>query len=123
MSIKPRNLLLPTCAVLLLLACAFAGCSSNQAISPPPLPSERNVIITDTEYIPYSIEISAGTTVNWTNTGKYFHTVDSNVGEDMFNSPPINPGNSWQHTYYVPGLQAYHDANNHQLTGLVKVLK
>jgi plastocyanin len=109
---------------MLVLACAFAGCTSSKIIPPPTETTARNVTIGDSGYSPSPIQVKIGTTVTWLNTGNYQHTVTSNFAPgDPFNSPSLATGGSYQHTFTQPGTYPYHDALNHALTGIVQVLE
>ena len=55
---------------------------------------------------PKRIEITTGTTVTWTNNDPLVHTVTADDGS--WDSGPIEPGNSWSHTFTQPGEYAIH---------------
>ncbi len=76
------------------------------------------VTIADYSYSPGTIPVSAGTTVKWTNTGMYGHTVTSDM-PGGFDSGTINgpmgdgyggmtAGGSFSHTFSSAGTYAYH---------------
>jgi plastocyanin len=52
------------------------------------------------------LEVSAGTTVQWTNNDPLVHTVTADDGS--WDSGPIEPGKSWSHTFAQAGEFAYH---------------
>jgi plastocyanin len=52
------------------------------------------------------LEISAGTTVTWTNNDPLVHTVTAD--DKSWDSGPIEPGQSWSHTFAQAGEFAYH---------------
>jgi len=57
-------------------------------------------------FAPKRLEIAAGTTVTWTNNDQLVHTVTADDGS--WDSGPIEPGNSWSHTFSQPGEFAFH---------------
>ena len=52
------------------------------------------------------IEITAGTTVVWTNNDPLVHTVSAD--DKSWDSGPIEPGKSWSHTFTQAGEFAFH---------------
>ena len=57
-------------------------------------------------YGPKRIEISAGTTIQWTNNDPLVHTVTADDGS--WDSGAIEPGKTWAHTFTQPGEYAVH---------------
>ncbi len=57
-------------------------------------------------FVQKRIEISAGTTVQWTNNDPLVHTVTADDGS--WDSGPIEPGRSWSHTFAQAGEFAFH---------------
>jgi plastocyanin len=55
---------------------------------------------------PKRLEIAPGTTVRWTNDDQLVHTVTADDGS--WDSGPIEPGQSWSHTFAQPGEFAFH---------------
>jgi len=55
---------------------------------------------------PKRLEIAPGTTVRWTNDDQLVHTVTADDGS--WDSGPIEPGQSWSHTFAQPGEYAFH---------------
>jgi plastocyanin len=52
------------------------------------------------------LSISAGITVQWNNSDTMAHTVTADDGS--FDSGPLNPGQSFSHTFNAPGTFPYH---------------
>ena len=52
------------------------------------------------------LEITAGTTVQWTNNDPLVHTITADDGS--WDSGPIEPGKTWSHTFAQAGEFAYH---------------
>ena len=52
------------------------------------------------------LEITAGTTVQWTNNDPLVHTLTADDGS--WDSGPIEPGRTWTHTFAQPGEFAFH---------------
>jgi len=55
---------------------------------------------------PKRIEISVGGTVTWTNNDQLVHTITADDGS--WDSGPIEPGQTWSHTFTRPGEFAFH---------------
>lgn len=65
------------------------------------------------------LAISAGTTVQWTNNDPLIHTVTADDGS--WDSGPIEPGQSWSHTFTQAGEFAYHCTPHPFMKALVVV--
>lgn len=70
---------------------------------------------------PGVIEIRAGDTVVWHNTGSMQHTVTSDT-PGLFDSGPLDPGKTWEWTFDSPGSFAYHCTPHPWMKGVVRVL-
>jgi plastocyanin len=77
------------------------------------------VSIVDFAFQPASIQVAAGSTVTWTNTGAATHTVTSDSG--AFDSGNVAPGASFSHTFDTAGTFTYHCSIHPQMTGTVVV--
>ena len=55
---------------------------------------------------PSSITVKVGTTVIWRNNGQQVHDIHARDGS--FNSPLLNPGNTFTFTFTKPGLYPYY---------------
>jgi plastocyanin len=77
------------------------------------------VSIVDFAFQPASIEVPAGSTVTWTNTGAAPHTVTADDGS--FDSGKLGPGASFNQTFTTPGTYTYHCEVHPQMTGTVVV--
>ena len=55
---------------------------------------------------PSSITVRVGTTVVWRNNGQQTHDIHARDGS--FDSPPLNPGNTFTFTFTKPGLYPYY---------------
>ena len=80
----------------------------------------KKVEIDNSMYIPASITVTKGTTVNWVNKDIVAHTVTSDTG--IFNSGIINPGNSFGQTFNNVGIFKYHCNIHLFMHGVVKVI-
>lgn len=75
------------------------------SVASPPVAAAA-IAIKDFAFSPPSIEISAGTTVTWTNQDSTAHTVDGDQSE--FESGNLEPGQSYSETFDRPGSYTYH---------------
>ena len=65
-------------------------------------PAEMRTI----SFEPKRIEITAGTTIRWTNNDPVVHTITADDGS--WDSGPIEPGKTWSHTFAQAGEFAFH---------------
>lgn len=79
----------------------------------------NSVTIVDFAFSPSTMTITAGETVTWTNTGKQPHTVTSDAG--LFDSGPLQSGQSFSHTFPSAGSFAYHCAIHPFMTATIIV--
>ncbi|HWK88361.1 MAG TPA: cupredoxin family copper-binding protein, partial [Longimicrobium sp.] len=70
-------------------------------------------------FAPPRIEITAGTTVTWTNNDPLAHSVTAADGG--FDSGLIQPGASWSRTFTAPGTYDYHCTPHPFMKGVVIV--
>ena len=68
----------------------------------PATPAEMRTMT----FEPKRIEITAGTTIRWTNNDQLVHTISADDGS--WDSGPIEPGKTWTHTFTQPGEYAFH---------------
>jgi plastocyanin len=66
---------------------------------------QAGVIIAQTAYGPASLEVAAGTTVNWTNDDPIIHTVTARDGS--FNSGVLQPGDEYSFVFEASGTYEY----------------
>lgn len=86
-----------------------------QGTTPPPPPSTA-VNIGDDFFSPNKLTINRGQTVHWTNKGNEQHSVNSNPAPEKcgpssgesFESPTLDPGDTFDHTFDSAGTFAYH---------------
>ena len=77
------------------------------------------VTIVDFAFQPASLEVTAGTTVTWTNSGAAPHTVTADNG--AFDSGRLAPGASFSQTFDAAGTVMYHCEIHSQMTGTIVV--
>jgi plastocyanin len=77
------------------------------------------VTIVDFAFQPASLEVPAGTTVTWTNSGAAPHTVTADNG--AFDSGRLAPGASFSQTFGTAGTFTYHCEIHPQMTGSIVV--
>ena len=81
----------------------YVGRSAGTPVAAAPAAGDSVVRIDlrDLAYRPASIEIEAGTTVEWVNGDPLAHTVTAT--DTTFDSGLIEPGRTWRRTFAVPG--------------------
>jgi plastocyanin len=57
-------------------------------------------------FAPSRLEVTAGTTIRWTNNDQLVHTITADDGS--WDSGPIEPGQTWSRTFAQPGEYAVH---------------
>ena len=100
-----------------LSACGITGPAHTE---PPPPSVDAIVEMQGMSFVPGTIRIRAGQTVQWRNTSLMDHTVTADKGlaaspanvilpegAQSFNSGEIDPGQVWAYTFTVPGTYRY----------------
>jgi plastocyanin len=84
---------------------AEATPAGSPVASPVPTGPVFESTMESLKYLPPEIEISAGTTVVWTNKDVVAHTVTHKVKveDQLFASPYLEPGQSFSYTFEKPG--------------------
>ena len=90
---------------------AFSGCAQNQ----------NTVVIQNSTFNPSQKNIAAAASVQWINKDSTPHKIVSDTG--IFESQTLNPGDSFEYTFYQEGTFNYHDANNSSITGKIIVTR
>ncbi len=78
-----------------------------------------NVSISGFSFQPQTINVSAGTTVTWTNLDSVAHTVTSDTG--LFDSSSLSTGQTFSRTFNTAGNYDYHCSIHPSMTGRVAV--
>ena len=84
-------------AAFVVLCVPAVGAQEDQGVVP--------VSAYDGYFYPADITVPSGTTVVWTNEGELPHSVTSHDGS--FASGMLNPGESYEATFYEPGTYTY----------------
>lgn len=79
----------------------------------------QSVAIRDQSFNPPTLEIPAGTSVNWTNLDATPHTVTSDDG--TFDSGSLATHESFSYRFDTPGTYSYHCADHPEMTGTITV--
>lgn len=77
------------------------------------------VDIVDFNYKPENLKVSAGTTVTFTNSDKFAHTVTAK--DKSFDSGNMDEGDTFEHTFDEPGTYDYICSIHNSMTGSVTV--
>ena len=99
------------------------GCSGENPLEPGG--DEQVINITNNQFLPASVTISAGTTVKWVNNDDDFHTVDHGISKGQPADPSafnltVLAGESRTHTFSTPGTFPYY-CIRHSETGSITV--
>lgn len=79
------------------------------------------VTIQDNSFVPSSLTIAVGDTVEWRNDGISAHTTTRNVGPESWNSGTMMPGDSFSHTFSEPGTYIYECLIHFGMSGTIVV--
>jgi plastocyanin len=124
-------------AVSVVIAVALFGCASSkprQGSGPEP---GAVVVMYFHSFAPSTVTIRAGENVRWDNDSIIWHTVTADAmavkvpadvalpdGAEPFDSGKVEPGNSFSHTFRVPGTYRYvcrpHEGNGMRGTVVVR---
>ncbi len=113
-----RNMVHSVGATQEMISATFSACGHTGTIDiqPGPAPTTVFINIGDDYFYPNKLTISAGQTVRWTNGGNEQHTINANPGTEkckptsgeVFDSPSVGPGQTFERTFNTPGTFAYH---------------
>ena len=96
--------------------------STNQSMgnNSSNMTSNPNMIsIQNTAFSPNNLTVRSGTNVQWINNDNKQHQIVSDSG--AFQSPILNPGDSYNFYFAKSGIYGYHDALNSTITGTITV--
>ena len=103
------------CAIMLVLACSFSGCTSSQSpqtttpTTQAPSGGSNSIAIKNFAFNPAVLTIKTGTTVPWTNQDGAVHQIASDPGTPVaFTSDSLANGASYQFTFTQPGTYTYY---------------
>jgi plastocyanin len=112
--------------VLIILACATAGCSSSPAqpssTPQPASPGGNSISIKNFAFDPSTLTVKTGTAVTWVNNDGATHALVSDTGSPvLFSSDPLATGASFTFTFAQPGTYPYHCSIHPTMKGTVIV--
>jgi plastocyanin len=112
---------MPTCSPIPeTLAPAGGGTPAAAQEEPAEVPAQAaEVIIADFAFGPQTLEITAGTTVTWTNNDSAAHTATADDGS--WDTGNLDPGASGSITFDTPGTYTYICAYHPRMTGTIIV--
>jgi len=85
----------------------------------PAAAASQSVDISGFAFNSADLQISAGTTVTWTNEDSANHTVTSDNG--TFDSGQLAQGDTYSFTFSSPGTYTYHCENHPNMTASITV--
>jgi plastocyanin len=115
-------------AIVGIALCALLGppTSLRAAQSSAETPSTRlataegsQVTIDNFTFSPATVTVPSGTTVTWTNQDDMVHTVTE--ANRLFSSKGLETGDTYSHTFTVPGTYTYFCSLHPRMTGTVIV--
>jgi len=114
------------CAVLVILSCMAAGCSSSPAPSAatpqPAAPGGTTITIKNFTFDPSTVTVKTGSAVTWVNGDSPPHTIASDSGlPAAFTSDMLSTGASYTFTFTRPGTYTYHCSIHPSMKGTVIV--
>lgn len=119
------------CAMVLVLTCLSAGCSSYQSpaaptattpVTPVPTAAANSITIKNFAFSPAMLTVKAGSVVTWTNQDSVTHTIASDSGYPvLFTSDPVASGASYTFTFIQPGTYNYHCSIHPSMKGTIIV--
>lgn len=101
-----------TITAVLILANALAAAPQQAQL--------KLITIANTAYNPFDVMIAQGTTVRWTNTDGFDHTVTGDDG--LWGSVAITPTATFAHTFTQVGTFAYHCLLHASMAGSITVV-
>jgi plastocyanin len=114
----PRGLTAAVAVLLLALAFAVTGCATKP----------NTISVHDLVFDPPTLTVGVGTTVTWVNNDETAHMIrtddfgtqgKSQVGQ--FTSDPLNPGESFSHTFDAAGTFGYGDPLQNYMSATIVV--
>lgn len=103
------------------------GTTSNPPPPPPPPPAggstNANVSIVDFQFVPATLSVTVGTTVQWSNNGNTTHNVIADGG-GFTSSGDLSGKTSYKFTFTTPGSYPYHcsyHAATYNMKGTISV--
>ncbi|MGH9026711.1 MAG: cupredoxin domain-containing protein [Acidimicrobiia bacterium] len=114
-----RVLLVDVAIALGVAACSSddAGSDTSSEMSPSGAPGE--VVISDFQFSPDTIDVDAGTEVTWTNEDGFDHAIEDDDG--AFSGDAFGDGESFSFTYDESGEYPYICSIHNSMTGTVVV--
>src|SRR5437016_6105830 len=114
-----RGFMLALLALLVVLPAS--GHASSARPSTGCDPNDTMITIADFSFTPNDVTVAPGTTVCWTNTGDFAHTVNSDPPDATLDSGQLANGAFFEFTFTTEGDYLYHCNNHTFMTGTVHV--
>lgn len=92
-------------AIATLTPTPTATSTHSPTATPTATPAEKQIEISNFNFVPNIVEVSIGTTVTWTNNDNVTHTITSVSGS--FDSGSIDPGNKYSIKFDQAGTYEY----------------
>lgn len=107
-------------AALLAVSLLLLACSAASGASAAPVATDQVDLPRSYKFVPADITVALGTTVTWTNSDQFTHSV--RLVDDGGDVLVIKPGESVSYTFEQPGLRHYDCSfHPHDMKGTVLV--
>lgn len=108
-SYRPLRTTSALAALLMGILCATALVSNSRSASAAPAASAKHsaIVIDNYKFQPAVLTVAKGTTVIWNNKDDDVHTIKSQGGPEMFQSPGLQTGAQYKFTFSRPGTYHY----------------
>jgi plastocyanin len=117
------NLNYVVASVLMISAMVLASCGkggNGYGTNTNPIPASGNTVsIVNMSFSPANLNVSAGTTVTWTNNDAMTHTVTSDGG--LFDSGNVGAGKTYSRIFSSTGTFPYHCTIHPGMLGTITV--
>jgi len=107
-------------AVVALTACAGSQSTKLADLATPA--NDHQVVIYDYKFVPQTLTVPVGTTVQWVNHDTAPHTATHRTyGAEAFDTGDLPNGQIYQHTFQTPGSYSYLCMYHQGMTGTIVV--
>lgn len=120
---RPFRTLSALAALLIAILCTAALVSNSRSATASPAASapQSDITINNYAFRPGVLTIAKGTTVVWINRDDDVHTIKSQDGPEMFQSPALDTASKYEFTFHHPGTYHYICSVHPYMRGVIVV--